>query len=166
MVSELLEHLDTPKRWDGIHPRVLRARWATSNHLPALQANWGCPCSLEVGKCDIHLQEWSERGSRELQACHVPSVPGRHGAGPLECHQQQGQDIQGIRPSQPGFRRGRSCLTRLISSCAKVSCSGLRDRLWMCLPGLYKAFDTSSHSISWRKWLLMDRALCPGAGTG
>jgi len=35
---------------------------------------------------------------------------------------QHVQDNQGIRPSQPGFMKGRSCLTNLISFYDLVTC--------------------------------------------
>jgi len=36
-----------------------------------------------------------------------------------------------IRPSQHGFKEGRSCLTNLISFYDKVTCSADEERLWM-----------------------------------
>ncbi|KAK4827799.1 hypothetical protein QYF61_021791 [Mycteria americana] len=57
------------------------------------------------------------------------------------------EDNQGIKPSQHGFRKGRSCLTNLISFYDKVTClvdeGGSVDVV--CLD--FKAFDTISHSI-------------------
>ena len=51
------------------------------------------------------------------------------------------EDGQGIRPSQHEFRRGRSCLTNLVSFYDQVIC--LVDVLYM---DFSKAFDTASHS--------------------
>ena len=47
------------------------------------------------------------------------------------------QDNQGIRPSQHGFMKGRSCLTSLISSYDQVTRLVDGEKLWCCLPGLY-----------------------------
>ncbi|PKU49222.1 rna-directed dna polymerase from mobile element jockey-like [Limosa lapponica baueri] len=58
------------------------------------------------------------------------------------------QDNQEIRPSQHGFRKGRSCLTNLISFYDKVTCL-VDEGKAMDVVGLdfSKAFDTVSHSI-------------------
>ncbi|KAK4818085.1 LOW QUALITY PROTEIN: hypothetical protein QYF61_005662 [Mycteria americana] len=58
------------------------------------------------------------------------------------------QDNQVIRPSQHGFRKGRSCLTNLISFCDKVT--RLVDEgkaVDVVYLDFSKAFDTVSHSI-------------------
>ncbi|GAB0182343.1 clavesin-1 [Grus japonensis] len=59
------------------------------------------------------------------------------------------QDNQGIRPSQHGFIKGRSCLTNLISFYDQVTC--LVDEGKAVDVSIYldfsKAFDTVSHSI-------------------
>ena len=54
----------------------------------------------------------------------------------------QVQDKKGIRPSQHGFMKGRSCLTNLISFYEKVT--HLVDVVYL---DFSKAFDTVSHSI-------------------
>jgi len=58
------------------------------------------------------------------------------------------KDNQGIRPSQHGFMKGRSCLTNLISSYNQVTC--LVDE-GKAVEAVYldfgKAFDTVPHSI-------------------
>jgi len=41
------------------------------------------------------------------------------------------RDNQGIRPSQHGFMKGRSCLTNLISFCDQVTHVVDEGRLWM-----------------------------------
>ncbi|RMB93164.1 hypothetical protein DUI87_30393 [Hirundo rustica rustica] len=58
------------------------------------------------------------------------------------------QDGQGLRPSQHRFRRGRSCLTNLITFYEQVTClvdAGKAVDV-VCLD-FSKAFDTVSHSI-------------------
>ncbi|RMC15974.1 hypothetical protein DUI87_08181 [Hirundo rustica rustica] len=56
------------------------------------------------------------------------------------------QDGQGIRPSQNGFRRGRSCLTNLITFYDQVThlvdAGRAVDVVYL---GFSKAFDTVSH---------------------
>ncbi|KAK4828134.1 hypothetical protein QYF61_023932 [Mycteria americana] len=58
------------------------------------------------------------------------------------------EDNQGIKPSQHGFRKGRSCLTNLISFYNKVTClvdeGKAVDVVYL---DFSKAFDTVSHSI-------------------
>ncbi|KAK4831416.1 hypothetical protein QYF61_017547 [Mycteria americana] len=60
----------------------------------------------------------------------------------------QGPDNQGIKPSQHGFRKGRSCLTNLISFYDKVTCvvdeGKAVDVVYL---DFSKAFDTVSYSI-------------------
>ncbi|PKU40304.1 rna-directed dna polymerase from mobile element jockey-like [Limosa lapponica baueri] len=58
------------------------------------------------------------------------------------------KDTQAIRPSQPGFMKGRSCLTNLISFYDKVT--HLVDEgkaVDVVYLDFSKAFDTVSHSI-------------------
>ena len=58
------------------------------------------------------------------------------------------QDNRGIRPSQHGFTKGRSCLTNLISFYDWVT--RLADKgkaVDVVYPDFSKAFDTVSHSI-------------------
>ncbi|GAB0207405.1 hypothetical protein GRJ2_003206100 [Grus japonensis] len=57
------------------------------------------------------------------------------------------QDNQGIRPSQLGFMKGRSCLTNLISFYDQVT-QWMRERLWMLSSWtLVRPSILSSHSI-------------------
>ncbi|GAB0177314.1 mitochondrial enolase superfamily member 1 [Grus japonensis] len=58
------------------------------------------------------------------------------------------QDNQGIRPSQHGFMKGRSCLTNLISFYDKVTCSVDEGKaVDVVYLDFSKAFDTVSYSI-------------------
>jgi len=57
------------------------------------------------------------------------------------------KDNQGIRPSQHGFMKGRSCLTSLISFYDKVPCLvNERKAVEVVYLDISKAFDTVPHS--------------------
>lgn len=61
---------------------------------------------------------------------------------------------QGIKPSQHGFIKGRSCLTKLLSFCDRMTHLGMEGNV--CL-GFNKAFDLISHSLLSEKlvaWVL------------
>ncbi|KAM9591097.1 uncharacterized protein ACIBXB_006040 [Morphnus guianensis] len=145
LVNDLLCHLDTHKSMgpDGIHPRVLR-------ELAEVLAK---PLSI------IYQQSWStgevpedwrlanvtpiyKKGRREdpgnYRLVSLISIPGnimeQFILSVLTWHVQ---DNQGIRPSQHGFMKGRSCLTNLISFYDQVT--RLVDEgegCGCCLPGL------------------------------
>ncbi|RMC20427.1 hypothetical protein DUI87_01281 [Hirundo rustica rustica] len=122
-VRELLKCLDIHKSMgpDGIHPRVMRE----------LSDELAKPLSI------IYHQSWltgevpddwklanvtpiHKKGAKEDPGNYRPvsltSVPSKiMEQFILSAITQNLQDGQGIRPSQHGFRRGRSCLTNLIS---------------------------------------------------
>lgn len=84
VVSNLLLHLEMHKSMgpNGIHPKVPRELGkdlyqATFNHLPGVLAYQRDPNWVEVSKCDAHLQEMLEGGSRELRACQPDLVSGK-----------------------------------------------------------------------------------------
>ena len=66
----------------------------------------------------------------------------------LSAHTRHVKDNEGIRPSQHGFMKGRSCLTNLISFCDQVT--HLVDEgkaVDVVYLDFSKAFDTVPHSI-------------------
>jgi len=71
------------------------------------------------------------------------------------------KDNQGIRPSQRGFVKGRSCLTNLISFCDQVTCLVDGGKA-VNIVYLYfsKAFDTVRHSILLEKLAARDLDGC------
>ena len=93
-----------------------------------------------------------EKGRREDLGNYRPvsltSVPGRimerFVLGPLTW---QVQDKQGIRPSQHGFMKGRSCLTNLISYDQVTHLVDEGKAVDVIYLDFSKAFDTVSHGI-------------------
>jgi len=62
------------------------------------------------------------------------------------------KDNQGIRPSQHGFMKGRSCLTNLISCYDQVTCLVNEGKtVDVVYLDFHKAFDTVPHSILMEK---------------
>ncbi|RMC06634.1 hypothetical protein DUI87_16072 [Hirundo rustica rustica] len=154
-VRELLKCLDIHKSMgpDGIHPRVMRE----------LADELAKPLSI------IYHQPWltgevpddwkpdnvtpiHKKGAKEDPGNYRPisltSVPGKiMEQFILSAITQNLQDGQGIRPSQRGFRRGRSCLTNLISFYDQVTrLVDVGKAVDVVYLDFSKAFDTVSHS--------------------
>jgi len=155
-VNDLLCHLDTYKSLgtDGIHPRVLRA----------LAEELAKPLSI------IYQQSWRTREvPDDWRITNVTTIykkgwkedPGNYR--PVSLTSMQGKimerfilsaltghvkDNQGIRPSQHGFRKGRSCLISLICFYDQMTClvdeGKAVDIIYL---DFSKAFDTIPHSI-------------------
>ncbi|KAK0674966.1 LIN1 transcriptase, partial [Pygoscelis papua] len=158
VVNDLLRHLDAHKSMgpDGIHPRVLRE----------LAEELAKPLSI------IYQQSWLtgevpddwrlanvtpiyKKGQKEDPGNYWPmpvsltSVPGKiMEQFILRALTRHMWDNQGIRPSQHGFMKGRSCLTNLISFYDQVT--RLVDEgkaVDVVYLDISKAFGTVSHSI-------------------
>ncbi|KAJ7396395.1 hypothetical protein BTVI_145453 [Pitangus sulphuratus] len=145
--SDLLCHLDPHKSMgpDGIHPRVMRelVEELTKPLSIIYQQSWLSEEVLDDWKLAnvtaIHRRGCKEdpRNSRPVSLTPVPGKVMEHL-----------QDGQGIRASQHGFRKGRSCLSNLISFYDHVTClvdeGKAVDVIYL---DFSKAFDTVSHSI-------------------
>ncbi|KAK4818050.1 hypothetical protein QYF61_004577 [Mycteria americana] len=156
MVSDLLHHLDTHKSMgpDEIHPRVLKEladvltkplsiiyqqSWLTGE----VPVDWGL-----ANVTPIYKKGWKEDPGN-YRPVSLTSVPGKLMEQIiLSAITRHVKDNQGIKPSQHGFRKVRSCLTNLISFYDKVT--RLVDEgkaVNVVYLDFSKAFDTVSHSI-------------------
>ncbi|KAK4814045.1 hypothetical protein QYF61_006552 [Mycteria americana] len=126
MVSDLLHHLDTHKSMgpDEIHPRVLKelADVLTKPLSIIYQQSW---LTGEV-PADWRLANVTPPRQKEDPGSYKPvsltSVPGKLMEQIiLSAITRHVENNQGIKPSQHGFRKGRSCLTNLISFYNKVT---------------------------------------------
>jgi len=122
-VSSLLHHLDTRQSMgpDGIHQRVLRelAEELAKPLSIIYQQSWlagEVPGDWRISSVTpIYKKGQKEdpRNNRPVSLTLVPrKVMERFSLSALTGHVK---DNQGIRPSQHGFTKGRSCLTNLIS---------------------------------------------------
>ncbi|RMC19108.1 hypothetical protein DUI87_03712 [Hirundo rustica rustica] len=154
-VRELLRCLDAHKSMgpEGIHPRVMRKLADELAKLLSIiyQQSWLTGEVPEDWKL-ASVTPIHKKGGREVHGNYRPvsltSVPGKiMEQFILSVIRQNLQDGQGLRPSQHGFRRGRSCLTNLISFYDQVTCLVDAGRaVDVVYLNFSKAFDTVSHS--------------------
>ncbi|KAK4826044.1 hypothetical protein QYF61_003943 [Mycteria americana] len=156
MVSDLLHHLDTHKSMgpDEIHPRVLKelAEVLTKPLSIIYQQSWltgEVPADWRLANVTpIFKKGWKE-DPRNYRPVSLTPVPGKLMEQIiLSAITWHVEDNQGIKASQHGFRKGRSCLTNLISFYDKVT--RLVDEgkaVDVVYLDFSKAFDTVSHSI-------------------
>ncbi|GAB0203963.1 mitochondrial enolase superfamily member 1 [Grus japonensis] len=155
-VNDLLCHLDTHKSMgpDGIHPRVLRelAEELAKPLSIIYQQSWltgEVPDDWRLANVTPIYKKGRKEDPGNYRPVSLTSVPGKiMERFILSALTRQVQDNQGIRPSQHGFMKGRSCLTNLISFYDKVT--RLVDEgkaVDVVYPDFSKAFDTVSHSI-------------------
>ncbi|KAK4810736.1 hypothetical protein QYF61_007710 [Mycteria americana] len=156
MVSDLLHHLDTHKSMgpDEIHPRVLKelAEELTKPLSIIYQQSWltgEVPADWRLANVTpIFKKGWKEDPGN-YRPVSLTSVPGKLMEQIiLSAITWHVENNQGIKPSQHGFRKGRSCLTNLISFYDTVT--RLMDEgkaVDVVYLDFSKAFDTVSHSI-------------------
>ncbi|KAF1548265.1 RNA-directed DNA polymerase from mobile element jockey, partial [Eudyptula albosignata] len=155
-VNDLLCHLDAHKSMgpDGIHPRVLRelAEELAKPLSIIYQQSWltgEVPDDWRLANVMSIYKKGRKEDPGNYRPVSLTSVPGkimeRFILRALTRHEW---DNQGIRSSQHGFTRGRSCLTNLISFYDQVTClvdeGKAVDVVYL---DFSKAFDTVSHSI-------------------
>ncbi|RMC22465.1 hypothetical protein DUI87_00779 [Hirundo rustica rustica] len=154
-VREPLKCLDIHKSMgpDGIHPRVMR-ELADELAKPLsiiYQQSWltgEVPDDWKLANVTPIHKEGGRKDPGNYRPVSLTSVPGKiMKQFILSVITQNLQDGQGIRPSQRGFRRSRSCLTNLISFYDQVTrlvdAGKAVDVVYL---DFSKAFDTVSHS--------------------
>ncbi|KAK4832422.1 hypothetical protein QYF61_023101 [Mycteria americana] len=156
MVSDLLHHLDTHNSMgpDEIHPRVLKelAEVLTKPLSIIYQQSWPTgevPADWRLANVTPIFKKGRKEDPGNYRPVSLSSV--------LRKLMEQiilsaiighVEDNQGIKASQHGFRKGRSCLTNLISFYTKVT--HLVDEgkaVDVVYLDFSKAFDIVSHSI-------------------
>ncbi|TRZ08015.1 hypothetical protein HGM15179_019091 [Zosterops borbonicus] len=155
-VRELLSCLDVHKSMgpDGIHPRVMRelADELVKPLSIIYQQSWLTAEAPDDWKL-ANVTPIHKKGGKEDPSNYRPvsltSVPGKiMEQFILSVITQHLQDGQGLRPSQHRFRRGRLCLTNLISFYDQVTrlvdAGKAVDTVYL---DCTKTFDTVSHSI-------------------
>ncbi|KAK4830691.1 hypothetical protein QYF61_012860 [Mycteria americana] len=156
MVSDLLHHLDTHKSMgpDEIHPRVLKelADVLTKPLSIIYQQSWltgEVPADWRLANVMLIFKKGRKEDPGNYRPVSLTSVPGKLMEQIiLSAVTRHVENNQGIKPSQHGFRKGRSCLTNLISFYDKVT--HLVDEgkaVDVVYLDFSKAFDTVSHSI-------------------
>ncbi|NWZ98260.1 PO11 protein, partial [Nesospiza acunhae] len=155
-VKELLKCLDVHKSMgpDGIHPRVMRE---LANELAKplsiiYQQSWftgEVPDDWKLANVIPIHKKGAKEDPGNYRPVSLTSVPGKiMEQFMLSAITKNLQDGQGIRPSQHGFRRGRSCLTNLVTFYDQVTrlvdAGKAVDVVYL---DFSKAFNTVSHSI-------------------
>ncbi|KAK4816876.1 LOW QUALITY PROTEIN: hypothetical protein QYF61_024518 [Mycteria americana] len=139
---------------DEIHPRVLKelAEVLTKPLSIIYQQSWltgEVPVDWRLANVTTIFKKGRKEDPGNYRPVSLTSVPGKLMEQIiLSAITQHLEDNQGIKPSQHGFRKGRSCLTNLISFCNKVT--RLMDEgkaVDVVYLDFSKAFDTISHSI-------------------
>ncbi|KAK4812180.1 hypothetical protein QYF61_009072 [Mycteria americana] len=155
-VNDLLCHLDTHKSMgpDEIHPRVLRelAEELAKPLSIICQQSWltgEIPHNWRLANVmPIYKKGWKE-DLGNYRSVSLTSVLGKiMEQFILSVLNRHVQANQGIRPSQHGFMKSRSCLTNLISFYNQVTCLVDEGKaVGVIYLDFSKAFDTVSHSI-------------------
>ncbi|KAK4815922.1 LOW QUALITY PROTEIN: hypothetical protein QYF61_010179 [Mycteria americana] len=156
MVSDLLHHLDIHKSMgpDEIHPRVLKELAdVLSKPLSIIyQQSWltgEVPADWRLANVTPIFKKGQKEDLGNYRPVSLTSVPGKLMEQIiLSAITRHVEDNQGVKPSQHGFRKGRSCLTNLISFYDKVThLMDERKSVDVVYLDFSKAFDTVSHSF-------------------
>ncbi|KAK4810884.1 hypothetical protein QYF61_013292 [Mycteria americana] len=156
MVSDLLHHLDTHKSMgpDEIHPRVLKelAEVLTKPLSIIYQQSWltgEVPIDWRLANVTPIFKKGRKEDLGTYRPVSLTLVPGKLMEQIiLSAITRHVENNQGIKLSQHGFMKGRSCLTNLITFYDKVT--RLVDEgkaVDVVYLDFSKAFDTVSHSI-------------------
>ncbi|GAB0209549.1 mitochondrial enolase superfamily member 1 [Grus japonensis] len=139
---------------DGIHPKVLRelAEELAKPLSIIYQQSWltgEVPDDWRLANVTPIYKKGQKEDPGNYRPVSLTSVPGKVMEQIIfSVLTRQVQDNQGIRPSQHGFMKGRSCLNNLISFYDQVTClvdeGKAVDVIYL---DFSKAFDTVSHSI-------------------
>ncbi|KAK4824035.1 hypothetical protein QYF61_009626 [Mycteria americana] len=160
MVSDLLHHLDTHKSMgpDEIHPRVLKelAEVLTKPLSIIYQQSWltgEVPADWRLANVTAIYKKGRKEDPGNYRPVSLTSVLGKLMEQIiLSAITRHVENNQGIKPSQHGFRKGRSCLTNLISFYDKATClTDEGETVRVVYLDFSKAFDTVSHSIHLEK---------------
>uniref|UniRef100_A0A8U8BM73 Uncharacterized protein n=1 Tax=Geospiza parvula TaxID=87175 RepID=A0A8U8BM73_GEOPR len=155
-VKELLKCLDVHKSMgpDEIHPRVMRE---LANELAKplsiiYQQSWftgEVPDDWKLANVIAIHKKGAKEDPGNYRPVSLTSVPGKiMEQFILSAITKNLQDGRGIRPSQHGFRRGRSCLTNLVTFYDQVTrLVGAGKAVDVVYLDFSKAFDTVSHSV-------------------
>jgi len=155
-VNDLLRHLDTYRSMelDVIHPRVLRELVEELEKPLSIihQQSWltgDVPDDWMVASVTAIYKKGRKEDSGNYRPVSLTSVPGKiMELFFLSALTRHVKGNHGIRPSQHGFMKGRSCLTNLVSFYHQVT--HLVDEgkaVDVVYLDFSKAFDTFPHSI-------------------
>ncbi|PKU38337.1 rna-directed dna polymerase from mobile element jockey-like [Limosa lapponica baueri] len=156
IVNDFLMHLDTHKSMgpNGIHPRV-RRELAGELIKPLsiiYQQSWSTgevPDDWRVASVTPIYKKSRKEDPGNYRPVSLTLVLGKIMEKIILSElSRQVQDSQGIRASQHGFMKGRSCLTNLISFCDHVThLLDARKAVDVVYLNFGKAFDTVPHSV-------------------
>ncbi|KAK4815646.1 hypothetical protein QYF61_005208 [Mycteria americana] len=153
IVSDLLHHLDTHKSMgpDEIHPRVLKelAEELTKPLSIIYQQSWitgEVPADWRLANVTPVFKKGRKEDPGNYRPVSLTSVPGKLMEQIiLSAITWHVENNQGIKPSQHGFRKGRSSLTNLISFYDKNWLDGWAQRV--VVNGVYSSWQPVTSGV-------------------